>query len=105
MYRPMRDRGPETWGELWFSLGFLILFAGLVAAAILSDFTPIKLAPVFVILFWFLLLITHEAGHAIAAWLLGWRLGRMVLGMGRKLGSFRIGAMPVEVRLFPIEGF
>jgi hypothetical protein len=47
----------------------------------------------------------HEAGHAVAAALLGWRVGRVVIGMGRPLGRFHIGRTLVEIRLFPVEGF
>lgn len=100
-----RGRGPRTRGEWWFSVGFVLVLVGLLAAELLHEFEPVKLSALLVVLFWAPLLVAHEAGHALAAALLGWRVRRVVLGMGRPLGGFRVGSVPVEVRLVPVEGF
>jgi len=37
--------------------------------------------------------------------LLGWYVGRVVIGVGRRLAKFRVGTAVVEIRLLPLEGF
>src|SRR5207302_11057413 len=66
---------------------------------------PAKLTALFILLFWIPLLVVHESGHALVAALLGWRVRRMVVGMGPRLARFRVGPVPVELRLIPVEGF
>ncbi len=105
MYGPDSGRQPMTAFEWTFSAIFLLGFLALIGAVIVIDFEPVKLMPVFFVLFWLVLLPIHEFGHAIIAWLLGWQVRRVVIGMGRALFLFRVGKTPVEVRTFPIEGF
>jgi hypothetical protein len=101
---PSSDK-PLTPGERWGYGLFLAVLLGLFGGEILHDFHPAKLAALFVVLFWAPMLVVHEGGHAVVAALLGWRVRRVVLGFGRVVGSFRVGGVPVELRLFPIEGF
>lgn len=105
MYSPVPTRGPVTRFEWWFAGLFLVVILGLFVADIIHDYTPIKLSALLVVLFWIPLLVLHEAGHALAAWLLGWRVVMIVIGMGRVLGRFRIGGAQVEIRIAPVEGF
>lgn len=105
MYSPVPTRGPVTRFEWWFAGLFLVLILGLFVAEIIHDYSPVKLSALLIVLFWIPLLALHEAGHALAAWLLGWRVIMIVIGMGRTLGSFRIGTALVEVRIAPVEGF
>ncbi|MFT3880087.1 MAG: M50 family metallopeptidase [Gemmatales bacterium] len=105
MYSPVPTRGPVTRFEWWFAGLFLVVILGLFVADIIHDYTPVKLSALLVVLFWIPLLALHEAGHALVAWLLGWRVVMIVIGMGRVLGSFRIGTAQVEVRIAPVEGF
>jgi peptidase M50-like protein len=105
MYGPDSGREPDTSFERWFSALFLLGMLGLFAAVIVVDYQPVKLVPAFFALAWFVLLPIHEAGHAVTAHLLGWRVGEVVIGMGRALHRFRLGKTVVEVRMFPIEGF
>jgi hypothetical protein len=105
MHDPDAPREPlEPW-QVWFAALFLTLLVGLFAAEVIRDFQPVKLAAVLILAFWIPLLALHEAGHAVTATLLGWHVGRVVLGMGPTLGQFRLGGAAVEVRLAPVEGF
>jgi membrane-associated protease RseP (regulator of RpoE activity) len=84
---------------------FLLVVIALFAGEIATNFHPVKLAALFIVLFWVPLLAVHEGGHAVIAALLGWRVRRVVLGMGRTVLRFRVGATPVDIRLMPVEGF
>lgn len=78
---------------------------GLFVAEVFHDFEPIKLSALLLVLFWIPLLAWHEAGHAVAATLVGWYVGQIVIGMGRLVSSFRLGTAVVEIRMIPVEGF
>ncbi len=105
MFDPVPPRGPLTRSEYWICALFLALVLGLFAAEVVIDYSPGKLAGLLITLFWFPLLVLHETGHALAAALLGWHVGLVVIGMGRNLTSFRVGRTLVIVRLIPAEGF
>jgi hypothetical protein len=105
MYGPAPDRGPLTPQERWFCGIFLAIVLGLLVAEICYNYEPVKLSALLVVVFWVPLLALHEAGHALAAALVGWHVRQVVIGMGRIVGRFRVGSAAVEVRLFPIEGF
>ena len=102
---PAPEREPLTPFERWTYGGFLLLLLGLFAAEVFSNYQPVKLAALLFVLFHAPLLVLHEAGHALTARLLNWHVGRVVLGLGRCVGRFRLGGALVEVRLFPVEGF
>jgi membrane-associated protease RseP (regulator of RpoE activity) len=102
---PAPETGPLTTEEFWTSLIFLLVLVGLFAAEICVNYHPAKLTALFVILAWVPLLAVHEAGHALVAVLLGWRVHAVVIGMGRPLARFRVGRTPVEIRMVPVEGF
>lgn len=105
MFSPAPDRSPLTRGERWTFAIMLLLVLGFFTADIVTDYSPAKLGGLLVILFWIPLLVTHEAGHALAARLLGWHVGRIVLGFGRTWARLRSGTAVVEVRSVPISGF
>ena len=104
-YDPAPRRDPSTPAQWWFTVLFMAGILGLFVADICHDYTSIKLSALLVLLFWIPLLLLHEAGHAIVAWVLGWHVSQVVIGMGKSLGSFRIGSAGIEIRMFPIEGF
>src|SRR5262249_22987320 len=105
MYDPAPQRGPLTPEEKWTGGIFLLIVLGLFTAEICTNFQPVKLSALFVLLFWIPLLALHEAGHAVVAALVGWYVGQVVIGMGRVVSRFRVGTAVVEIRLVPIEGF
>jgi hypothetical protein len=105
MHDPRFDREPLTPSELWSGVLFLLLIIGLFAADVLVDFEPVKLSVLLFAVFWVPLLVLHEAGHAVVTAVLGWHVGRVVIGMGRPLSRFRVFDTPVEIRLVPLEGF
>ncbi|HKB34877.1 MAG TPA: M50 family metallopeptidase, partial [Gemmataceae bacterium] len=77
----------------------------LFVAEVVRDFKPIKLTILLILLIWIPLLALHEAGHAVVAALLGWYVGRVVIGVGRLVAKFRVGTAIVEIRLLPLEGY
>jgi hypothetical protein len=106
MYRPPPENtGPLTPRDRWMYGIFALVLLGLFVGEIVHDYQPVKLSALLVVLFWIPLLALHEAGHALMAALLGWRVGEVVIGMGRTVCSFRLGSAVVAVRLFPVEGF
>ncbi|MCC6420035.1 MAG: site-2 protease family protein [Gemmataceae bacterium] len=94
----------DTEGRL-IAVGFCLLVFGLFVAEIVVDYHPVKLTALFIVLFWMPMLAVHEAGHAVVAALLGWHIRRVVIGMGRRVTTFRVGRTPVQLHLFPVEGF
>src|SRR5690606_17482112 len=46
----------------------------------------------------------HELGHASMAAVLGWRVCRIVIGMGKPLLRFRVAGVPVQVCRYPVGG-
>ncbi len=105
MYGSGPTRGPLTRGERWTCAIFAVIFLSLFVAEIVTNYQPAKLSALLIVLFWIPLLALHEASHALVANLLGWYVGQVIIGMGRTVGSFRIGSARVEIRLVPIEGF
>src|SRR3954469_18126868 len=103
MYGPAPPRGPATVTEWLIGGFFLAAILGLFAAELSENYTPAKLSALLVVVFWIPLLALHEGGHAVVAFLLGWRVGQIVIGMGKAVGRFRLGSASVEVRLIPIE--
>jgi hypothetical protein len=99
------QRDPETTSERIIYALFLLVILGLFAADVFSNYQPVKLSALLVVLFWIPLLALHEAGHAVVARALGWRVHRLVVGMGKSLAQFRIASIAVEVRIIPVEGF
>jgi hypothetical protein len=99
------ERGPLSAGERWSAIIFLLIIVGLFAAEVATRFHPVKLTALFIVLFWIPLLVIHEAGHAVMAALVGWRVRRVVIGMGPRVTRFRVAGVPVELRLVPVEGF
>lgn len=83
----------------------MVFFLGLIVADTLTNYEPVKLSGLLVFVFWIPLLALHEAGHAVVAWLLGWRVSQVVIGMGPAIRQFRIGSAQIELRLWPLEGF
>jgi Flp pilus assembly protein TadD len=51
-----------------------------------------------------LTILPHEAGHAFVAKLVGLGVDRIVLGIGRKLGTFMFFKVPIEIHLYPAGG-
>jgi hypothetical protein len=102
---PTRETEPLSTEDRWISIVFFLLLVGLFTAEICVNYHPVKLTALFIVLFWIPLLAVHEGGHAVVAALLGWRVHRVVIGMGRPLLRFAVGRTPVEIRMFPVEGF
>lgn len=105
MFDPGNKNKPMTSEERWISAAFLVLFVGLFAAEMVSNFHPAKLSALLVVLFWVPLLVVHEAGHALVARMLNWHVSQVTLGTGKLIGTFRMGRALIEVRWLLVEGF
>jgi hypothetical protein len=78
---------------------------GMFALEVLREYTPVKLSVLFMVLALAPLIAIHEAGHALVAALLGFRVCRVVIGIGRPVARFAIYGVPIDVRLFPVGGY
>jgi len=105
MYSPGPQRGPATRQELWFYAIFCFALLALFAGDVWTNYSPAKLSALLFVLFWIPLLALHEAAHAAVAKIVGWRVDKIVIGMGRPIGAFQIGSVDVELKVLPLEGF
>lgn len=85
-------------------LGAFLLALGALAAIVLEDYRPAKLAPVVMLLSWFPLIGLHEAGHALAAHLLGWSVEEVVVGFGSVVARFGVLGVPCTLKTYPLGG-
>lgn len=99
------ERSPQTPNE-WGILVILSFFFGLFLVVELAQaFTVQKLSVPFFLLSWVVLLPIHEAGHALVARGLGWRVERICIGAGRVRHQRTVFGVPVEFRTIPLTGF
>ncbi len=105
MHDPSPQRGPQTPGEKLFVRLLVMAMVCFLSVELAQDFSPVKLSVLFFFLFWCPLLVLHEVGHAVMAAALGWSVEQIVIGMGEPLKQFKLGAVDVEWRMLPIEGF
>lgn len=98
------DPKPASGGDRVFLFIFCVIVFGLFAAEIFREVTPARMAVLFFFVFYGLLTVLHEAGHAIMARLVGWKVLFVQLGFGPVLGRPEIGGVKVELRAFPILG-
>lgn len=99
------DRAPNTPNE-WGILVILSVFFGLFLVGELAhEFSIEKLSVPFFLIAWVILLVIHEAGHALMAWLVGWRVERIAIGSGRVRLERQIFGVPVEFRTLPLSGY
>ena len=105
MYHPGPMRGPMSRQERWGYAAFLLIMLGLFAGDVMTDYSPVKLSVLLFVLFWIPLLVLHESAHALMAALVGWRVDKVVIGMGRTTANFRVGSAEIELKLVPLEGF
>lgn len=80
-------------------------FSIMILMAIFEEYSAGRLSVVLVLVFWVPMLALHELGHAMAAWLLGWRVREIVIGFGRDLWQWQIGETQVRIKLAPVEGY
>src|SRR5271165_6442434 len=103
MFDPNSRRGTLTPEEARLCGIVTLVILGVMVAEVVYHYEPVKLSALLVILFWVPLLALHEAGHAVVAAMLGWRVGRVVIGMGQVVRRFRLRSALVEVRVIPVE--
>lgn len=100
-----QEQKPLAPGDRWILIGFCVLLFGGLLAELLRDFTPVRLSIVFFPLAWGVLTAVHEAGHALAARVCGWRVNAVVVGFGRLLVRTEVRGVPVELRSIPLIGY
>ncbi len=105
MYFDNRDAKPSTRGEIIFVLVIGLVIFALLCMELLVNYEPKKLSVLLFFVFWIPLLVIHELGHALMAKALGWRVQKIVLGVGKPIFFTRWFYAPVEIRAVPFEGF
>jgi len=99
------DKEPTSKGEKTFLVLVSLVFLFMMSMEIITNYEPKKLGALLFLVFWIPLLFIHEFGHALAASLLGWRVTRIVIGMGKVFTRIRMFKAPMEIRMIPLEGF
>lgn len=99
------DKELATKGEKIFIIIMSIAFLFMMTMEIMTNYEPKKLGALLFIVFWIPLLFIHEMGHAIMAKILGWKVQRIVIGIGKILTQTNLLNTPMEIRSIPLEGF
>lgn len=99
------DKSPASKAEKIFILILSVAFLFMMTMEIITNFEPKKLGALLFVVFWIPLLFIHEFGHAVMAKILGWRVKKIVLGVGKIMMMSRLFNAPVEIRSIPLEGF
>ena len=99
------DKEPTSKPEKIFLVVMGLAFFGMMVMEILTNYEPKKLGAVLFVIFWIPLLFIHEFGHAMMAKVLGWRVSRIVIGVGKIFTHTRFLNAPMEIRMIPLEGF
>ena len=99
------DKEPTSKPEKIFLVAMSLAFFGMMVMEILTNYEPKKLGAVLFVVFWIPLLFIHEFGHAMMAKVLGWRVSRIVIGVGKIFTRTRFLNAPMEIRMIPLEGF
>jgi len=107
MYFDQRDndKEPASKAEKVFVLLISVAFLFMMTMELSTNFEPKKLGALLFVVFWVPLLFIHEFGHAFMAKILGWKIKRVVLGIGKIMLVSRLFRAPVEIRSIPLEGF
>lgn len=100
-----QDKAPASTAEKVFIGIVSLLFLLMMTMEIITNYEPKKLGALLFVVFWVPLLFLHEFGHAFMAKILGWKVKRVVLGLGKILMVSRLFNAPVEIRAIPLEGF
>ena len=85
--------GRERWLVALIAVGVIAM----LVAETVRDFRPAKLSALVMVLSLGPLVLIHEAGHALAGHIAGWRVCRIVVGPGRSLLRLHVGGVPVDV--------
>ena len=84
------DKEPASKSEKIFIITISLAFLFMMSMEIMTNFEPKKLGALLFVIFWVPLLFIHEFGHAMMAKLLGWRVQRIVIGVGKNTNEYEI---------------
>lgn len=93
-------RGRERWLVALVTVGVIAM----LVAEIVREYRPGKLSVLFMVLSLGPLVALHEAGHALASRMVGWKICHIVIGRGRPMLRIRAGAVPIDVHWIPVGG-
>lgn len=101
----MREESRRAFHTQLIHVGFLVLLGSFVAAfGNTTNFGWLLLNfALFFVMSWATAL-PHEAGHALAARLMGFGVDRIVVGFGRKLATITLFGVPIEIHLYSAGG-
>lgn len=99
------DKKPASKAEKIFIVLITLVFLFMMVMEVATSYEPKKLGALFFVISWAPLLFIHEFGHALMAKLMGWRIQRIVIGVGKTLTLIRFMNAPMEIRSIPLEGF
>lgn len=93
-----------TRSDRWIVVGIGSVIFGSFLLDVLVNFGWLKAGALVTFVAWFALIVLHEVGHAVTASLLGWKVCRFVIGMGKPMLRFRAAGVPVQVCRYPVGG-
>ncbi len=85
-------------------LGIGLLIFGGFAVDVFASFAWVKAGALIMFVAWVGLIGVHEVGHALVAAMLGWRVCRIVIGMGKPVLRFRVAGVPIQLCRYPVGG-
>ncbi|MBN1606028.1 MAG: M50 family metallopeptidase [Polyangiaceae bacterium] len=95
---------PAVGRERWLVALIAVSVIAMLAAETVRDFRPGKLSALVMVLSLGPLVLIHEAGHALASHIAGWRVCHIVVGRGRPMLRLHAGGVPVDVHWIPVGG-
>lgn len=100
----VREEHRRVFHRQLIHLGFLVLLVTFVALVTTVNIGWLLLNFILLIVMAWMTILPHEAGHALAARLMGFAVDRIVVGFGRKLTTVTLFGVPIEIHMYPTSG-
>lgn len=99
-----RDQMVTGWHQIAIFAGGIIGYV-LLWLNIWPGFGELLIAIFLIHLFFILSIIPHELGHALVAYLVGWRVFAIVVGLGKRVFKFKLFGIIFSFHRLPVCGF